>query len=123
MSAAAVDPDPEGIDIAIASCPDTCRVTVAGEIDARSAPVLCHHLLEAARRPDVTVVELDLRGVTFLGAAGLSALVTAHRAAEDAGRVLRMRCGSRRAVLRPMQITGLYSEFRVVDALPEGFSR
>jgi anti-sigma B factor antagonist len=66
-------------------------------------------------RPGTSTVDLDLRGVTFLDSAGLSALATAHRAAQAAGRELRMRCGTTRAVVRPLQITGLWTLFTVID--------
>ena len=123
MTAPPVDPDPGDLDVAIAPGADACTVTVTGEVDALSAPVLCERLVDVLRRPDVAVVELDLRGITFLGSAGLTALVVAHRTAEETGRVLRMRCGSGRAVLRPLQITGLSTVFQIVDPLPGWFSR
>jgi len=64
----------------------------------------------------VTTVHLDLTRVTFLDSAGLTVLVVAHRAAERSGRVLALRCGTRRAVVRPLTITGLFGVLTVVDA-------
>jgi anti-anti-sigma factor len=72
-------------------------------------------LLEVLGRPDVTDVELDLTGVTYLGAAGLKTLVIAHQAAERTGRRLTIRCGTSRAVLRSLHITGLSTVFSIVD--------
>ena len=75
--------------------------------------------LEVLARPGTTTVEVDLRGVTFLDSAGLSALATAHRSAQAGGRDLRMRCGTTRAVARPLQLSGLWHRFEMVD-VPEG---
>ena len=110
------DVDPTRSDVRAATSSTGPTVAVAGEVDSTSAPGLGNCLLEVIARPGTTTVELDLRGVTFLDSAGLSALATAHRAAEAAGRDLRMRCGTTRAVVRPLQITGLWTVFTVVDA-------
>lgn len=84
----------------------TVRVIAAGEVDSSSAPVLDSHLagvLEASL--DELVV--DLCGVTFLDSAGLCVLATAHRRAGE--RQIPMRVlASYRAVVRPLQITGLW---------------
>jgi anti-sigma B factor antagonist len=66
-------------------------------------------------RPGVAELDLDLRAVTFLGAAGLRALVVLHQSAGTAGRVLRVHCGRGRAVRRPLEITGLWDVLPVVD--------
>ena len=115
MTALPLDIDPTRIDVRAATSSSGTTVTVSGEIDSSTAPGLRNCLLEVVGRPGQGAVEVDLRAVTFLDSAGLSALATAHRAAAAAGRVLRMRCGSTRAVLRPLQITGLFSVFTVVD--------
>ena len=93
-----------------------CTVTVVGEVDTLGAPVLDGCLDQLLVRPDVRTVELDLSGVTFLDSAGLTALVRAHRTAEGSGRVLRLRCGTGRSVLRPLQITGLADVLTRADA-------
>jgi anti-sigma B factor antagonist len=95
-----------------------CTVTVVGEVDTLGAPVLDGCLDELLAHPDVRAIELDLSGVTFLDSAGLTVLACAHRTAQGAGRVLRMRCGTGRAVLRPLQITGLADVLTLVDAQP-----
>jgi len=111
-----VAPDPGDVHLRTVVEPGACTVTVTGEVDATCAPVLESGLLDVLTRPDVTVVLLDLSRVGFLGAAGLTALVVAHRTAERTGRLLRMRCGGNRTVLRPMELTGLSSVFSLVDA-------
>ena len=81
-------------------------VTAAGEIDSTTAPVLRQHL-DALLDTDVRELTVDLGRVTFLDSAGLCVLATAHR---RAGRQdVRMRVlASSRAVVRPLQITGLW---------------
>jgi anti-sigma B factor antagonist len=116
MTAAPIDIDPTRIDVRAATSSSGTTVTVSGEVDSTTAPGLRNCLLEVMGRPGTGAVEVDLREVTFLDSAGLSALATAHRAAVAAGCDLHMRCGTTRAVVRPLQITGLWSVFTVVDA-------
>ena len=108
--------DTGDLDVRVGMIDGGCTVTVAGEVDTLGAPVLGGCLDQLLARPDVRTVELDLSGVTFLDSAGLTALVRAHRRAEGTGRVLRVRCGTGRAVLRPLQITGLVDVLTLVDA-------
>ena len=115
MTALNVDVDPTRIDVRAATSSAGCTVSVSGEVDSATAPGLRGCLLEVLARPGTDTVEADLRGVTFLDSAGLSALATAHRSAQAGGRDLRMRCGTTRAVARPLQITGLWDVFTIVD--------
>ena len=81
-------------------------LTAAGEIDSTSAPVLREHL-DALLDSDVREVTVDLGRVTFLDSAGLCVLATAHRRAVRQDVRLRVLASSR-AVIRPLQITGLW---------------
>jgi len=110
MTALPIDLAPTRIDVHA----DGCTVTVSGEIDATTAPGLRECLLEVLGRSGTTSVEVDLTRVTFLDSAGLSALATAHRAASAAGSTLQMRVGATRAVVRPLEITGLWDVFTVI---------
>jgi len=116
MTALPIDIDPTRIDVRAATSSAGTTVSISGEVDSTTAPGLGNCLLEVIARPGTDPVEVDLRGVTFLDSAGLSALATAHRAAQAAGRTLQMRCGTTRAVVRPLQITGLWTVFTVIDA-------
>jgi anti-sigma B factor antagonist len=95
------------------------RLIVAGEVDCTSAPqvgAVLDELVDAAPR-DVVV---DLTAVTFLDSAGLCTLAVAHRKALAAGGRLRVLAATR-AVMRPLQITGLWdllSGERVGPAAP-----
>ncbi|HEY7592437.1 MAG TPA: STAS domain-containing protein [Actinophytocola sp.] len=62
--------------------PGIAIVTAVGEIDLLTAPRL-HRALARVREPTIL---LDLTGVTFLAAAGLTVLVAANAEALSAGR-------------------------------------
>ena len=81
------------------------RLTVTGEIDSSSAPLL-REQLDTLLEGELTELVIDLSGVTFLDSAGLCVLAAAHR---RAGTDVRLRVlASSRAVVRPLQITGLW---------------
>jgi anti-sigma B factor antagonist len=95
-----------GIDVATASTDGTVLVCLNGEIDCMTAPVLRQALLSARRQPCTRIV-VDLAAVTFLNSAGLTVLAEAqHLVQADAIR-LTVRGGGC-AVVRPLQITGLW---------------
>ncbi len=84
----------------------TARLTAVGEVDSSSAPAL-RARLDDVLDAGVTELTIDLTGVTFLDSAGLCVLAAAHR--RSTGGDIRLRVlASSRAVIRPMQITGLY---------------
>jgi anti-sigma B factor antagonist len=92
----------------------TLRLAVSGEVDSSSAPTLRTHLDEVLDK-GVTELTVDLTGVTFLDSAGLCVLAAAHRRAVRSDVRLRVVATSR-AVIRPMQITGLYDLLHVVSS-------
>ena len=81
------------------------RLTVTGEIDSSSAPLLREHIDTLLDSP-LSELTIDLAGVTFLDSAGLCVLAAVPRriGSDVAIRVL----ASSRAVIRPLQITGLW---------------
>jgi anti-sigma B factor antagonist len=84
----------------------TVLVTAAGEIDSTSSPVL-RQRLDDLLDGEARELTVDLGGVTFLDSAGLCVLASAHRRAVHQG--VRMRVlASSRAVIRPLEITGLW---------------
>lgn len=54
----------------------TVRISFTGDLDLVSAPHLRTLVAEAAQELDLSVLELDLSGVTFLDSVGLSVLLT-----------------------------------------------
>jgi len=81
-------------------------VSAAGEVDSTSAPVL-RQQLDALLDGDVRELTVDLGRVTFLDSAGLCVLAAAHRRAVRQNVTMRVLASSR-AVIRPLQITGLW---------------
>jgi anti-sigma B factor antagonist len=93
------------IDVSISD--SVARISAVGEIDSTSAPVL-RERLEDVLAGDVQQFVVDLVGVTFLDSAGLCVLAAAHRKAATQGIGMQVLAASR-AVIRPLQITGLWS--------------
>ena len=91
-------------------------IAVAGELDLLTADELTEALATEVARQALVVV--DLTAVNFLSSSGLAALALAHRAAVEAGHVLRLVAGNR-VTLRPIQITGLADEIGVFASLPD----
>jgi anti-sigma B factor antagonist len=88
-------------------------VSVAGEVDTFTAPTLRSAVdAELVRRPPELV--LDLRGVRFLGSAGLAALVETQKSADARGIVLRL-IATTRPVTRPLEVTGLVALFTITS--------
>jgi anti-sigma B factor antagonist len=95
------------VSFAVSSADAVVRVTAVGEVDSSSAPLLRAELDTALDAGELRELVVDLDGVTFLDSAGLSVLAGAHRRA--AGCDVRLRVlASSRAVIRPLQITGLW---------------
>lgn len=93
-------------------------VHARGEIDTVTAPFLSEQLrgwFAAAPR-----VVLDLSRVSFLGSAGLSALLAGTAEADAAGVLFQLACGEARQVRRVLQITGTLEHLDVVDRIPPG---
>jgi anti-sigma B factor antagonist len=107
--------DPTCLSVQVVPAGRCRRLVVNGELDAISAPLLDEHVQDALSGADVTDLEIDLSDVTFLGAAGLRSLALAHRMAGRSDCVLHVRCGTHRAVLRPLQITGLLTSVTTGD--------
>jgi anti-sigma B factor antagonist len=105
--------DTDLIRIEVTGDTTTARLAASGEIDSSSAPTLRASLDEVLDK-GATDLTVDLTGVTFLDSAGLCVLAAAHRRAVRTDVTLRV-LASTRAVIRPMQITGLYDLLHVVS--------
>jgi len=101
-----IGPPSDLVTIDVQNFGPTVLVTATGEIDSTSSPVL-RQRLDAVLDGGVRELCVDLRGVTFLDSAGLCVLAAAHRRSVGLG--VRMRVlASSRAVIRPLEITGLW---------------
>lgn len=77
--------------------------TIAGEIDAYSAPSLA---VAMSDMPDVSQVVADFAGVTFMDSSGLRVLVDASSAAASAGKTFAI-ANPQAAIKRVVEISGL----------------
>ncbi len=92
----------------------TVTVTVVGEVDTFTAPVLRSTLdTQLEQQPKGLVI--DLSGVQFLGSAGLAVLVETQKSARSRDVELRL-VATTRAVTRPLEVTGLIDLFTIVDS-------
>jgi anti-anti-sigma factor len=82
-------------------------VSVAGEVDMNTAPLLQAALIDAVDRH--SVVCCDLCDVTFFAAAGVTALIAAHDRAYHAGCRLMIR-GAHGITQRVLHLSGIQSE-------------
>ena len=108
MTAAAFESPPVSdlVTIDVTDSGPTVLVTAAGEIDSTSSPIL-RQRLDDLLDGEARELTVDLGGVTFLDSAGLCVLAAAHRRAVRQGVRLRVLASSR-AVIRPLEITGLW---------------
>jgi anti-sigma B factor antagonist len=107
VTAASLEPSTTDlVSVTVSGAGAVVRVTAVGEVDSTSAPVLREHL-EALLDGDVREFTVDLGQVTFLDSAGLCVLAAAHRRAVRQDVTMRVLASSR-AVIRPLQITGLW---------------
>jgi anti-sigma B factor antagonist len=102
---------------------DAVVVTVAGEVDLDTVNLLTNRLTAAgqvSRSPRTLVV--DLSAVTFFGAAGLTSLVMTDHHCREQGIALQI-VANTRAVLRPLEITGLIKTLPVTPAFRPDWAR
>ena len=82
-------------------------LAVAGEIDLHTAPRLLAAVDTGFDQASDGPLVIDLTDVSFLGSAGLAALVSARRQAQRRREPLRIVVDHNRPVIRPLEITGL----------------
>jgi anti-sigma B factor antagonist len=101
------DPASTGLDIVHLEVDGMLVIAVVGEIDLVTAPALHQAVTAGIDQTRGEPCVLDLTAVTFLGSAGLAALVEATRLAEARREPLRIVVDSNRPVIMPIQVTGL----------------
>jgi anti-sigma B factor antagonist len=94
---------------------DVVVLHVSGEIDLLTASLLGERVREQLV-PANRVLVLDLTDVSFLGSSGLAEIVSASQAAATVQLIL---VASNRAVLRPLEATGLLPVLTVYETLDE----
>ena len=86
-------------------------ITLAGELDLASAPVLHELLLEAASAGAETI-KIDVQRLTYVDSAGLGVLVSAHKRLQSNGGSLVI-SGPTPRVTRVLAISGLTRYFTI----------
>jgi anti-sigma B factor antagonist len=99
--------------------PEIRVLHVVGELDTLTSPLLAVRLAE--QQASVAHLVVDLSDVSFLGSAGLAALVEAKEAADNGGGQLLVVPGSRIAK-RALEATGLLGLFTIADDVPEALA-
>ncbi|RKT56262.1 STAS domain-containing protein [Saccharothrix australiensis] len=99
---------------------DAVVTTVAGEVDASTAGTVRAELLARLDERPATLV-VDLRGVGFLGACGVSVLVGVERCARRRGVGLSVVAAHRR-VLRPLLVTRAHHVLHLVPTLGDALA-
>jgi anti-sigma B factor antagonist len=92
-------------------------VPVDGDIDLNTSANIAATIHEAVH-PGPPVLVIDMTGVSFLSATGLSVLIATREETRRAGIELRL-VASRREVLRPLQVTGLTADFDIYPTVAE----
>lgn len=103
-----------GLSVAQSRDGDTRILTLAGELDIGSAPVLRDALLRLLDAEDPPDVVLDASGVTFVDSSGLAVLLMGARRWASQDRRLVLRAPSR-TLLRIVDLTGVRRAFEIED--------
>jgi anti-anti-sigma factor len=94
---------------------DTARLSLAGELTEVARRPLVRVLTDLLlQHPSLNRVELDVRGVSFMNSAGMAVLVQGQRMAAPRGIALVL-VDPPPVVSRPLQLSGLWHRFPVVD--------
>jgi anti-sigma B factor antagonist len=88
-------------------------VSVAGELDISTAPLLERDLRHAQRTADAVLLDLDR--VSFMDCSGLRVILQANRHARERGGQLIV-AGSRRQTRRLFELTDVLDELTLVDS-------
>lgn len=96
-----------------------CCLTVAGELDeATTAPFITVSCLRLSQ-PDVDHLIIDMSGVTFIGAAGVNALVAIHNLAHTVDKTVVLLNPSQRTV-RVLDLTAMIDAFVITSDCQAG---
>jgi anti-sigma B factor antagonist len=118
VSTAPLNPRPQLLTVTVRPVPpDAVVLAVRGAVDLSTSPLLQNALL-AHLRDAASQVVVDLTGVSFLSAAGLTVLVNVKQAAVAAGSSVCL-VARTRVVLLPLTITGLDGEFDIYPELAD----
>ncbi|MFD4442972.1 STAS domain-containing protein [Nocardia sp. NPDC058519] len=100
--------------VRVETLPAASVVTVEGEVDMATAP-LVQSGVDEALDTGARVLIVDLSQVKFFGSAGLSVLLTAAEKLPESG----LRVVASAAVRRPIEITGLDKLLTIFDTVEQ----
>lgn len=113
---------PAGLDIVNRMVGGTLVVAVIGEVDLDTAPVLHTAVTAAIGQTAGEPCIVDLTAVTFLGSAGLTALVDAARLSQTRRAPLRIVVDHNRPVIMPIVVTGLDDVLTLYHSVDEALA-
>jgi stage II sporulation protein AA (anti-sigma F factor antagonist) len=105
---------PDQLVISCGARADSAIVSVCGELDLATGPLLADALASTDSMGDVVV---DMREVTFIDASGLGVLLAAARQVADRGRALTLVCGADGVVERLLALAGVRDRLTVCRSL------
>jgi anti-sigma B factor antagonist len=105
------------LDVTVRKLEGTAVVTVAGEIDVYTSPLLQERLVEVLR-DGISSIVLDLSAVTFLDSTGLGVLITGLKRCRSAEGDLSL-VTAQPNVLKVLEITGLNDVFQIHDSVDD----
>ena len=98
-----------------------CMVTVDGELDMFTAPLLEACLLEQLSTSPRHLI-VDLQSVSFLGSSGLNCLLQVRESAQDTATQLHLAGLVTRAVARPLQVSQLLELFHTYSTATQALT-
>lgn len=104
---------PVRLQIASEEGPDGTVLSLAGELDIASAPLLVQATASVDRTGPRQLI-IDLGGVTFMDSTGLRALLLARQQADEHDQLLVLRPGPRQ-VQRVFELSGTLDRFQFQD--------
>jgi len=105
------------LDVTVERTGSACLLTVSGEIDVYTSPVLKSYIVSALDDGCGDLV-VDLEGVAFIDSSGLGVLVSGLRRVKEHGGSMRLVC-TRENILKIFRITGLDKVFPVFTTASE----
>jgi len=109
------EPDPSVEVTVVAQDAESAELCVTGELTEDARRPLVRVMTELMLQgPNLRRVQLDTTGVTFMNSAGMSTLVQLQKMGQPRGIELPLVVDSS-AVARPLQVSGLWRRFTIVD--------
>jgi anti-sigma B factor antagonist len=97
-------------------------LSISGEIDNAATVGLRYAVNMAFQAPSGTPIVINLTAVSHFGAAGLHALVDAHRDAGGERQPLRIVLDRARPVIRPIEVSGLSRRLALYHELDDAIN-